>query len=169
MLDVAMDGDDGDHEKYVRALPKFNDWFHARPVKSKEVWIARWRPELGRVTYREGGVIGTVEVEGVHHRVHVCANVPCTRVHNDSKQKAGVLPPVHVRLMDPGIWPPYASGHEPAVAGGESLAGDATPPLVPPIDAPVLPPSPPPTPAPTPLPTTTTDASSDTTCYTRGE
>ena len=134
-----MDGDDEDHEEYTRALPKFNDWFHVRPVNSEEVWIARWQRELGQVTYRQGGVTGTVEVNGVSHRVHVCAHFPCTKVHNASKQKTGVAPPLHVRLLS---WPPDASGHEPAVAEGESLAGDATPPMVPPIDAPVLSPSP---------------------------
>ena len=152
-----MDGDDEDHEEYARALPKCHDWFHVRPVNSEEVWLARWQRELGQVTYRQGGVTGTVEVKGVSHRVHVCAHVPCTKVHNASKQKTGVVPPLHVRLM---YWPPDASGHEPAVAGGESLAGDATPPMVPPIDAPVLPPSPatpplqtpPPSAASTPLP-----------------
>ena len=56
-----------------------------------------------------------MEVKGVDHRVHVCAHVPCTNVHPASKQKAGVAPPVHVRLM---YWGPDASGHEPAVAGG---------------------------------------------------
>ena len=145
-----MHDDAENHEEYVRALPRNKEWFHVRPVNSEEVWLARWRRDLGRPTYRPGGVTGTVEVNGVDHRVHVCAHVPCTRVHNHSKQKVGVVPPVHVRLM---YWGPDDSGHKPAVAGGESLAGDATPPLAPPIDAPVLPPSSPPPPAPPPLQT----------------
>jgi len=39
-----------DHEEYVRALARHNDWFHVHPVNSEEVWLARWRRELGRVT-----------------------------------------------------------------------------------------------------------------------
>jgi len=58
----------------------------------------------------------TMEVKGVDHRVHVCAHVPCTRVHNHSKQKAGVVLPVHVRLM---YWGPDDSGHKSAVAGAK--------------------------------------------------
>ena len=94
-----MHDDAENHEEYVRALSKNKEWFHVRPVGSEEVWLARWRPEEGRVTYRLGGVTGTVEVDGVDHRVHVCAHVPCTKVHNHSKQKVGVVPPVHVRLV----------------------------------------------------------------------
>ena len=103
-----------DHEEYVRALRARNGWFHVRPVHSEEVWRARWRREVGRVTYRLGGVTGTVEVDGVDRRVHVCAQSPCTRLHNPSKQKIGVDPPEHVRLM---YWVPDDSGHKPAVAG----------------------------------------------------
>jgi len=143
--------DDGeDHEELVKALRARDDWFHVRPVDSEDVWLARWRPEVSLPTYRVGGVTGTVVVDGVDHRVHVCAQFPCTKIHNASKQKKGILPPRHVRLM---FWDVDGGGHEPAVAGAESPAGDATPPMVPPVDAPVLPPSPQPTPPRTPLAT----------------
>ena len=125
-----------------------DDWFHVRPVDSEEVWLARWRRDLALPSYRIGGVTGTVEVDGVERRVHVCAQFPGINVHNASKQKKGMLPPRHVRLVH---WGPDGGVHEPAVAGGGGPAGDATPPMAPPVDAPVLPPSPQPPPPPTPL------------------
>ena len=143
---MSVDGED--HEEYVKAVRTCDAWFHVRPVDSEDVWIARWRKDLGKPTYRIGGVTGTVEVDGVERRVHVCAQSPCLKVHNVSKQKKGMLPPRHVRLVH---WGPDGVIHEPAVAGAGGPAGDATPPMVPPVHAPVLPPSPQPTPPPTPL------------------
>ena len=68
--------DDGeDHEVFCKALRARVGWFLVRPVDSEEEWIARWNrgPGIGGPFYQQGGVIGTVEVNGVDHRVHVCA------------------------------------------------------------------------------------------------
>ena len=79
----------------------------------------------------------------------VCT-MPVHKVHRASKHKIDWFPPRHVRLVH---WDADGDDHEPAVAGADSPAGDATPPMVPPVDAPVLPPSPQPTPPRTPLAT----------------
>ena len=47
--------DDEDHEEYVKAAGAYDDWFHVQPVDSEEVWLARWRRDLARPTYRIGG------------------------------------------------------------------------------------------------------------------
>ena len=145
---MSLEG--SDHEEYLPAVKVSDKWFHVRPVDGEEVWRVRWRHDLARATYRPGGITGTVERHGVadEQRVHVCAHIPCTRVHNASKQKLGMLPPLHVRLVCPGT---DEGVHELAVAGPGDPAGDATPPMDPPVDDPLIPPSPPPTPPPAPL------------------
>ena len=119
---------EGDHEEYVRAVQYNNDWFRVRPVDAEEVWSGKWQKDAAQVTYRTGGTTGTVEVEGELRRVHVCAHFPCTKVHRASKQKVGVLPPRHVRLVD---LHGDGGGHELAVAG-VALSSDDTPPVLPP-------------------------------------
>ena len=147
-----MDHDAEDHGEDVREARGFPGWFRVRPAGTEEVWLGQWRPEVSRPTYRIGGTTGTLEVNGGEQRVHVCAKVPCDRIHPESKQKKEILAPTHVRLVN---CKEDRVGHEPAVVGHEEPSSDALPP----------PPAPPPLPPP-PIATTNTTATTATTYIT---
>ena len=82
-----MHDDVEDHEEMVKEVRGYVGWFFVRPVGTEDLWHAQWRPEASKFVYREGGVAGTVEVDGEEQRVHVFSQFPCARVHASSKQK----------------------------------------------------------------------------------